>query len=145
MTKTPDVRLSRLLEGLKASGVEHGARNKTVSEKAKYSENTVLKVLSGNSPLSPRFVHAVCDAFGVDYRWVMEGMESAGPGHQENSQGATRHHRPHDNVDMLVFQKYGGVVSEILGIVKLMTKEDQINLLKDLGARGYGSDGHHGR
>lgn len=135
MTKTPDVKLSRLLEGLKAAGVEHGARNKTVAEKADYSENTVLKVLSGNSPLSPRFVRTVCDAFGLDYRWVMEG-ELAEPGNKGgHSQAVARHHRPDDNVDMLVFRKYGGVVSEILEMVKLLSKEEQIGLLKDLNAR----------
>lgn len=135
MTKKPDAKLSRLLEGLKAAGVEHGARNKTVAEKAGYSENTVLKVLSGNSLLSPRFVRSVCDAFGVDYRWVLEGTESQATDEPERASAVARFNQSGTNVDVLVFHKYGGVVSEILGIVKLMTKEEQINLLRDLGAR----------
>lgn len=134
MTKTSDVKLSRLLEGLKAAGVEYGARNKAVAEKAGYSENTVLKVLSGNSPLSPRFIRAVCDAFGLDYRWVTEGTGLRGTEQQEIVPSVVKLSQSGINVDMLVFREYGGVISEILQIVKLMTKEEQINLLKNLGA-----------
>jgi hypothetical protein len=134
MTKASDVRLSRLLDGLKAAGVEHGFRNKTVAERAGYSENTVLKVLSGNAPLSPRFVRTVCDAFGVDHKWVMEGVAGQAAVQGESSP-VVRPGQPGADVDMLVFREYGGVVSEILRLVKLMTRKEQLELLQDLGAR----------
>jgi len=65
--------LARLLEGLKQAGLEHGSRNKSVAKKSGYSEHTVLKVLSGNATLTPRFVQAVCSAFGVSKTWVETG------------------------------------------------------------------------
>jgi len=73
---------------------------------------------------------------------VMDGAKPQTPGLQQTSPGASSN-QPGSNVDMLVFREYGGVVSEILRIVKLMTKDEQIDLLKDLGARDHGSAGQH--
>lgn len=75
MGKVIDPQLQRLLDALKAAGVETGVRNKTVSDRTGYAENTILKVLSGNSPsLSARFVRSVCEAFGIRQEWIEKGV-----------------------------------------------------------------------
>ena len=77
MKKSLDPKLQRLLEGLQAVGAHHGSRNKMVAEKAGYSESTVLKALSGNTPsLSSRFYKTVCRVFGISLIWVEEGVGS---------------------------------------------------------------------
>lgn len=68
-----NVVLSFLRGGLKAAGIETGVRNKTVAEKTGYSEKTVANILSGNSKLTPRFITAVCTAFGISKEWVLGG------------------------------------------------------------------------
>jgi transcriptional regulator with XRE-family HTH domain len=67
--------LDRLLAGLKKSGVEQGARNKTVAEKTGYKEKTVGNILSGNAYLTDRFIQAVCRVFKINVPWVLVGQE----------------------------------------------------------------------
>jgi transcriptional regulator with XRE-family HTH domain len=65
--------LGRLLEALGLVGVEKGARNKLVAEKTGYSVKTIGNILSGHSDMTPRFIQAVCSAFGIDREWVERG------------------------------------------------------------------------
>lgn len=55
--------LEELLARLKAAGVEHGSRNKTVAEKTGYSAKSVGNILSGNAVLTDRFISMACTAF----------------------------------------------------------------------------------
>lgn len=67
--------LARLLEGLKSADVEKGERNRAVAGKTGYSEKTVGNILSGNAPLTSRFIQAVCSAFWVRKAWIENGEE----------------------------------------------------------------------
>lgn len=69
------VKLSRLLAGLKAAGVEQGTRNKAVAEKTGYTEKTIGNILSGNANLSARFINTVCAAFDIGISWITIGGE----------------------------------------------------------------------
>jgi len=68
-------RLLRLLEALKAAGVEHGTRNKAVAEKTGYSAKSVGNILSGSATLARRSCRIICDAFGIREEWVWDGLE----------------------------------------------------------------------
>ena len=73
-TKNND-KLSRLLIGLKGAGVNKGERNKTVAGTTGYSVGTINRILSGNAVLTDRFIKAVCGAFGINEKWVLEEKE----------------------------------------------------------------------
>lgn len=66
-------RLERLIRGLELAGVKKYGRNKVVAEKVGYSDSSVAKILQGWSPLTDKFINAVCEAFGIDDFWVRSG------------------------------------------------------------------------
>jgi hypothetical protein len=71
---SPDsILLRRVLEGIQATGVLRGSRNKSVAEKTGYTEGSVKRILSGHSKLTSRFITAVCGAYGIRREWVEEG------------------------------------------------------------------------
>lgn len=70
--------LNRILEGLKLARVEKGERNKVVAEKTGYSVKTIGNILSGAAALTPRFIQAVCSAFGISRAWVEMGDSFSG-------------------------------------------------------------------
>ncbi len=63
----------RLLDALKSVGVDEGPGfcNK-ISEATGYSRNRVSDMLSGNASLNPRFIKAVCAAFGTSEEYILE-------------------------------------------------------------------------
>lgn len=57
--------LSILLSALDGVGVHFGSRNRTVAEATGYAEGSVRRLLSGNTPLTNKFIKAVCESFGL--------------------------------------------------------------------------------
>lgn len=68
-------KLIRLREALVAAGVKRGERNKTVASATDYAEGSVRQLLSGSTPLTDRFVKAVCYRFGIRLKWIEDGEE----------------------------------------------------------------------
>ncbi|SJZ92068.1 hypothetical protein SAMN02745119_02009 [Trichlorobacter thiogenes] len=77
-------KLIRLREALVAAGVKRGERNKTVATTTDYAEGSVRQLLSGSTPLTDRFVKAVCYRLGISLKWINDGEEPmlARPGEQ---------------------------------------------------------------
>jgi transcriptional regulator with XRE-family HTH domain len=63
----------RLLDALKSVGVDEGPGfcNK-ISEATGYSRNRVSDMLSGNVSLNPRFIKAICVAFGTSDEYISD-------------------------------------------------------------------------
>lgn len=68
-------KLNRLLSALTNFGVSFGVRNKTVASATHYSEGSIKRLLSGNTPLTDRFIKEVCAKFQIREEWVMKGEE----------------------------------------------------------------------
>ncbi len=66
-------KVTRLLDALKSVGVNEGPGfcNK-ISEATGYSRNRVSDMLSGNAALNPRFIKAVCAAFGTSEEYISD-------------------------------------------------------------------------
>ena len=73
ISQEKNIQLERLLEGLERAGVPRWGRNKIVTEKTNYSKSLVARVLTGNVPLTLRFISAVCSAFSISKDWVETG------------------------------------------------------------------------
>lgn len=64
----------RLLDALKSVGMEEYPGVCTMISKAtSYSKSRVSDMLSGKAPLNPRFVKAVCAAFGTNEEYILRG------------------------------------------------------------------------
>lgn len=68
-------KLERLLTALTNFGVSFGVRNKTVASATHYSEGSIKRLLSGNTPLTDRFIKEVCAKFQIREEWVIKGEE----------------------------------------------------------------------
>ena len=78
---TDNTKLKRLLIGLDLAGVFKPGRNRIVAEKTEYSLSMVARVLTGNVPLTDRFISAVCSAFSISKPFVEREF---GPWHTED-------------------------------------------------------------
>ena len=65
-----DVRLVRLHQGLDLADVPKRGRNQIVATKTDYSLSMVARILTGNVPLTMRFITAVSSAFSLNKDWI---------------------------------------------------------------------------
>ena len=72
----PEDIIVKLDSCLDVAGVPTGrGRVKAVTEGTGYSQGMVSKLLSGKSPITPRFITVVCTSFGINPEWIYKGTE----------------------------------------------------------------------
>jgi hypothetical protein len=67
--------ITRLIGALTLIGVVKYGRNVAIAEKTGYSKAAVAGIMSGQKPITSRFITAVCAAFCIRREWIEEGKE----------------------------------------------------------------------
>lgn len=69
-----DVRLARVHQLLDFASVPKRGRNVKVAEKTGYTTSMVARILSGNAPMTERFLLSVCSAYSFSRNYIETGV-----------------------------------------------------------------------